>query len=364
METQTVVVTGASAGIGRPPPACSGSAAPRVGLIARGQAGLDGAVRDVEEAGGKALAVSADVADYGQVTRPPGRSRSTSGRSTSGSTSRSPRCSPVHRDHGGGVPAGDRGQLPRVRARDNGGAHADAAPRPGHDRAGRVGARASAASRCSRPTAAPSMRSTASPRRCAASCCTRLGRARDRGADAGRQHPAVLLGAVPAAEPSPAGAADLPARGRRPRRRVRRRPSPPAAVLGGGDHGGHLARQPAGPCPAGQVPGPYRLPRPADRAAGRAGPAGQPAAARRRARRARPRLARRLRRQVAPTAARSNGCPSTPACPLGSLRGPRSRGFPGGEAGTAAGDGCGGRRASAPDNPRRLWSGATPGSLG
>jgi NAD(P)-dependent dehydrogenase (short-subunit alcohol dehydrogenase family) len=39
-----------------------------VGLIARGQAGLDGAARDVEVAGGKALAVSADVADYEQVT--------------------------------------------------------------------------------------------------------------------------------------------------------------------------------------------------------------------------------------------------------------------------------------------------------
>jgi NAD(P)-dependent dehydrogenase (short-subunit alcohol dehydrogenase family) len=40
----------------------------RVGLIARGEAGLDGAVRDVEDAGGKALAVTADVADYAQVT--------------------------------------------------------------------------------------------------------------------------------------------------------------------------------------------------------------------------------------------------------------------------------------------------------
>ena len=33
-----------------------------VGLIARGQAGLDGAAKDVTEAGGQALAVSADVA--------------------------------------------------------------------------------------------------------------------------------------------------------------------------------------------------------------------------------------------------------------------------------------------------------------
>jgi len=68
MQSQTVVVTGASAGIGRATARLFGERGASVGLIARGQAGLDGAVRDVEDAGGKALAVSADVADYGQVT--------------------------------------------------------------------------------------------------------------------------------------------------------------------------------------------------------------------------------------------------------------------------------------------------------
>jgi NAD(P)-dependent dehydrogenase (short-subunit alcohol dehydrogenase family) len=68
MESQTVVVTGASAGIGRATARLFGERGARVGLIARGQAGLDGAAREVEEAGGKAPAVSADVADYGQVT--------------------------------------------------------------------------------------------------------------------------------------------------------------------------------------------------------------------------------------------------------------------------------------------------------
>jgi NAD(P)-dependent dehydrogenase (short-subunit alcohol dehydrogenase family) len=68
MEAQTVVVTGASAGIGRATARLFGERGANVGLIARGQAGLDGAIRDVEEAGGKALAISADVADYGQVT--------------------------------------------------------------------------------------------------------------------------------------------------------------------------------------------------------------------------------------------------------------------------------------------------------
>jgi NAD(P)-dependent dehydrogenase (short-subunit alcohol dehydrogenase family) len=65
--TETVVITGASAGIARATARLYGERGANVGLIARGQAGLDGAVRDVEEAGGKALAISADVADYGQV---------------------------------------------------------------------------------------------------------------------------------------------------------------------------------------------------------------------------------------------------------------------------------------------------------
>jgi NAD(P)-dependent dehydrogenase (short-subunit alcohol dehydrogenase family) len=65
--TETVVITGASAGIARATARRYGQRGANVGLIARGQAGLDAAVHDVEEAGGKALAISADVADYGQV---------------------------------------------------------------------------------------------------------------------------------------------------------------------------------------------------------------------------------------------------------------------------------------------------------
>ena len=67
-DVQTVVVTGASAGIGRATARLFGQRGARVALIARGQAGLDGAARDVQEAGGQALAISADVADYEQVT--------------------------------------------------------------------------------------------------------------------------------------------------------------------------------------------------------------------------------------------------------------------------------------------------------
>jgi NAD(P)-dependent dehydrogenase (short-subunit alcohol dehydrogenase family) len=68
MQTQTIVITGASAGIGRATARLFGERGARVGLIARGQAGLDGAARDVEQAGGTTLAISADVSDYDQVT--------------------------------------------------------------------------------------------------------------------------------------------------------------------------------------------------------------------------------------------------------------------------------------------------------
>jgi NAD(P)-dependent dehydrogenase (short-subunit alcohol dehydrogenase family) len=65
--TQNVVITGASAGIARATARLYGQRGASVTLIARGEAGLDGAAADVQSAGGKALAVSADVADYEQV---------------------------------------------------------------------------------------------------------------------------------------------------------------------------------------------------------------------------------------------------------------------------------------------------------
>lgn len=64
---QVVVVTGASGGIGRATATLFGSRGAKVALLARGQAGLDGAVKDIEESGGRALAIPTDVADYDQV---------------------------------------------------------------------------------------------------------------------------------------------------------------------------------------------------------------------------------------------------------------------------------------------------------
>ncbi|OBI13060.1 short-chain dehydrogenase [Mycobacterium sp. E2327] len=65
--TQTVVITGASAGIGRATAQLFGRRGANVALLARGAAGLEGAARDVEAGGGKALAIPTDVADYSAV---------------------------------------------------------------------------------------------------------------------------------------------------------------------------------------------------------------------------------------------------------------------------------------------------------
>ncbi|HEY1920640.1 MAG TPA: SDR family oxidoreductase [Streptosporangiaceae bacterium] len=65
--TETVMITGASGGIGRAVARLYGERGANVGLIARGQAGLAGAAADVENAGGKALAVPTDVAEFEQV---------------------------------------------------------------------------------------------------------------------------------------------------------------------------------------------------------------------------------------------------------------------------------------------------------
>ncbi len=64
---QVVVITGASAGVGRALARAYGRRGASVGLIARGMDGLEGARRDVEHAGGRALILQADVADAAAV---------------------------------------------------------------------------------------------------------------------------------------------------------------------------------------------------------------------------------------------------------------------------------------------------------
>ena len=64
---EVVVVTGASAGVGRATAVEFGRHGAKVALLARGEEALEGAKRDVEAAGGEALAIPTDVADHEQV---------------------------------------------------------------------------------------------------------------------------------------------------------------------------------------------------------------------------------------------------------------------------------------------------------
>ena len=66
-EPQIVVVTGASAGLGRAIVRAFARKGAKLGLLARGRDGLEGARREVEAMGGKALVLPTDVADPDQV---------------------------------------------------------------------------------------------------------------------------------------------------------------------------------------------------------------------------------------------------------------------------------------------------------
>jgi NADP-dependent 3-hydroxy acid dehydrogenase YdfG len=64
---QVVVVTGASAGVGRAAVRAFAASGASIGLLARGRDGLEGARREVKAAGGRALALPTDVANADQV---------------------------------------------------------------------------------------------------------------------------------------------------------------------------------------------------------------------------------------------------------------------------------------------------------
>ena len=66
-KTEVVVVTGASAGVGRAVVREYARKGAAIGLIARGHVGLDAVSREVEQLGGKAIAVPADVSCFSNV---------------------------------------------------------------------------------------------------------------------------------------------------------------------------------------------------------------------------------------------------------------------------------------------------------
>ncbi|MGH9458014.1 MAG: SDR family oxidoreductase [Thermoanaerobaculia bacterium] len=66
-QPQVVVVTGASAGVGRAVVRELARRGAKIGLVARGRDGLEGAKHDVENLGGEALVLPTDVADHDAV---------------------------------------------------------------------------------------------------------------------------------------------------------------------------------------------------------------------------------------------------------------------------------------------------------
>jgi NAD(P)-dependent dehydrogenase (short-subunit alcohol dehydrogenase family) len=66
---EVVVVTGASAGVGRATVQAFAKRGAQIGLVARGEDGLEGARQDAERLGGKGLILPTDVSDPDQVER-------------------------------------------------------------------------------------------------------------------------------------------------------------------------------------------------------------------------------------------------------------------------------------------------------
>src|SRR5918994_5593693 len=66
-KAEVVVITGASAGVGRATARAFAQRGAKIGLLARGRDGLEGARREIERAGGEALVLPTDVASPEQV---------------------------------------------------------------------------------------------------------------------------------------------------------------------------------------------------------------------------------------------------------------------------------------------------------
>ena len=67
LKSEVVVVTGASAGVGRAIAREFAAHGAAVALLARSRDGLEGAKEDVERLGSRALPIQTDVSDDGQV---------------------------------------------------------------------------------------------------------------------------------------------------------------------------------------------------------------------------------------------------------------------------------------------------------
>lgn len=92
---RVVIITGASAGIGRAVALRFAHAGDRIGLIARDEAALADVRREIEAIGAQAEFEAVDVSDAEGLFRRPNASKNALAPSTSGSTTRWRRCSPA-----------------------------------------------------------------------------------------------------------------------------------------------------------------------------------------------------------------------------------------------------------------------------
>ncbi len=261
---EVVMVTGASGGVGRAIAHAFARRGAAVGLLARGEEGLEGCRAEVESLGGHAL-----VLPSRRLARRRGRVRRRRARGAVrphrrlGQRRHGHRLRPVRGDHRRGVHARHAGDLPRRRVRDHGGAEAHGAARPRHGGAGGLGAGVpgdpAAVGVLRLEVRHPRLHRLRAHRAHARqeSCVDHHGPA------ARGQHPAVQLVPQQAAQPPAAGAAHLPARGARRGRVLRGPPSPPRGHLRSAGAHGHPWQQ--GPARARRpLPGAHRVQVPAD----------------------------------------------------------------------------------------------------
>ena len=192
-----VVITGSSGGIGRASAVAFGRQGATVALLARGEAGLAGAAREVEAAGGRAWTLSVDVADANALDAAAERIERELGpidvwvnvaftsvfspfsEITAGEFARVTEVSYL------GYVYGQTSALKRMPPRNRGVIV-------------QVGsALAYRASRCRPPTAARNTPSRDSMNRCGVNCCMSRADPHHDGANAGGQHAPVFLGPVP-----------------------------------------------------------------------------------------------------------------------------------------------------------------------
>ena len=261
-----VVVTGASGGIGRATAVAFGARGDTVALLARGEAGLAGAKRDVEAAGGTALVIPTDVADSDAGVRRRGRVETELGpidvwvnvaftsvfapfeKITPEEYRRVTEVSYL------GYVYATMAALKHMKPRDRGTIV----------QVGSALAYRGIPLQTAYCGAKHAIQGFHEALRCEL-LHDKQQRARHDGPDAGRQHSTVLLGAVAAAQSRPARAADLSARVRRPSCHSSPLTTHAAASTGSEPHDGHARCQRDRSRPARSLPRPDRDQVPTDR---------------------------------------------------------------------------------------------------